>query len=702
MGRRHRRRSARKNAPERKRDLWAFDFETTDWDVPLAACAVSQAGEVVQYFCPDCIVKMVAHMKHARGTYLAHYGGGFDIPLALNHHKFRKVILSGSNVLIAEDKHNLTVRDTYPWFLNSLANIGKALGYEKDISIDRGNLAAYTQKEILDYCTRDCRVVMHAAEGALSFLKEHDAAERWTAGSSAMSLMRALEPGSWAAMRAHRCDVDLLREALENGVATGGRTESPARGYRKRVYAYDIKSSYPSRYANRPLGIGLRRATRADKVGVWRCRWVWPDRFKFPPALDKATHAGVGPCEGWLTDEEIECFERCGVPVNRFEGYAPITTINLGQLFVQVMYAEKERGSYYAKVWLNSAHGKWAEHPLKDCYTLFRPSTFWEPGGIDPEGPYWHWSEIKVDEDGKAPVHCHPIAAAQVMARARIGLWECWKALQDAGWEVYYGDTDSVHTNCPPEHFPLPLGKLLGQWSFEGGPYEGYYLGPKAYLLIDENGVPQKSALKGVPLRSYVNAIEAQDERGTYIREAKRAAPERPGPANTVLPAREAEPGRDLRKHVFMQALDGGARCYKDSVTSFLRGIHGVDDLKKPKDEREKQPVKWQRVEVIRTIRPCGRGKAFERDGEGWCYLSTLEMAMIPFLERLREASIKDTHWERVSKHVRDRLTELQYVRFISGRIELTEAGRKFLEATSDGVWDDDDDKYEYEQVIKD
>lgn len=670
--------------------FWTWDLETVDWDQPLCAVAVSEKGDVERFFGDDSVARVVDHMKKTRGVYGAHFGGGFDIPLALNVHLFRKIILTGSNILCAEDKHSLTLRDTYPWFLNSLAKIGKALGFEKDESVDRTNLLAHTEKEILDYCQRDCEVLMQGVQGALAFLGGYGARAAWTAGASAMSLLRALEPGTWHAMQDNKIPVETVRSALDAGVVQGGRVEGPARGYVPRVFAYDIKSSYPSQYATRDLPLGMRPATRKDRVGVWRCRWVWHDRWRVPPALDQATHAGVGPCEGWLIDDEIAALEECGVPVNRFEGWAPNTMVAMGQEFVRVLYAEKERGSFFAKVWINSAHGKWSEHPLKDCYTKYRPSEYFEPEGMKPEGPYWHWAEIKCDDKGFAAPHCQPLASALTLGRARVKLWRIIDALQRAGWEVYYWDTDSIFTNCPPERMPVPLGKELGMLAYEAGPCEGYFLGPKAYLLINEFGEITKQALKGVPLKSYNNAVEDDG----VIREAKRARPATPG-----RPARDAEVGTDLRLEVFRRALtDKGARCMKDGVTSFLTGLHGVKGA-----DGKRREVHWGRHPLERVITVCGRGKAHGELSTDWCYLSTLEMVVLHFLADLIARPRKSSLWDRQPANLKELCLSRGYVRFTETQIHCTDAGkafhneltigdRKYTIVTPDVVDIDDDD----------
>jgi hypothetical protein len=354
----------------------------------------------------------------------------------------------------------------------------------------------------------------------------------------------------------------------------------------------------------------------------------------------------------------------------------PVTEISLGQIFVRVLYGEKENGSYYAKVWINSAHGKWSEHPEKDCYTLFRPSRYLEREGLEPEGPYWHWSEIK-DMEGKGlcPPHCQPIAAMQTLSRARVHLWRIDWALQQAGWEVYYNDTDSVMTNCPPERMPVALGKELGMLAYEHGPCKGYFLGPKAYLLLNDNNEVVKQALKGVPLKSYKDGLWDKDDEGrVYAREARRARPGRP-----------AEQGHDIREEVFRAALQGGARCYKEGVTSFLRGLSGVVKEKTIDGEtvHVRESMKWQRASLTRDIRTSGRGKSFgDKPGE-WVYLTTQEMNLAVFLNML---PAKRGHWERQSEGIRRRCIEEQLVTLSPLKIILTEKGRAMLTTLTQGA----------------
>lgn len=657
--------------------LWTWDIETVDWDQPVCAVATSEDGDVERYFGPECIERMADFMLEQKGCYVAHYGGGFDVPLMLNHHKFKRIILSGSNILCAEENRDLKLRDSFPWFLSSLEKMGKAIGVEKSATVDRGNIAAHSENEILDYCEQDCRVLLAGVKEAQNFLDERRAQRAWTAGASAINLLRALEPGAFHAMDAHKVDAKMMQWFTENAL-TGGRVECPARGYigfkdDKDVHCYDFKSSYPARYANRPLGIGLRKATRKDRHGVWRCSWTWPHRFKIPPALDRNTMAGVGECEGWLVDDEIECFESIGIKVRRHEGYAPECMLNIGQVFLKEMFAAKESGgpqSFFAKVWANSLSGKFSERPKKECFTSWRPETnkYLVEDGLELHGSWWRYNELKADKNGFCSSHAQPMAAAMVLGRARAALWKAIHAVENAGWEVYYCDTDSIHTNCPPDKMPIPLGVALGDLAYEAGPCRAVYLGPKAYLLIEKStGKIVKSAMKGVPLKNYERGtIETRKADGVLfdvVREAKRA---RPG--------RAAEPSHDLRMEVFHRALRGGAHCEKDGITSFLRGLNMNES--------------WKRAPMVRIIRPSGRGKTFHpTEASGWAYLSTLEISC---LAAVRMMPCKLGGWERIGEKTRAHLVRERLVMMKGSgkqkRFLLTEKGDAWLKAFGGGA----------------
>jgi hypothetical protein len=460
---------------------------------------------------------------------------------------------------------------------------------------------------------------MRAMQAAHNYLAAQGAQRAWTSGSAAVNLLRSLEPGSWSLMRRFAVDPDSAREALAG--VRGGRVECWHRGRVSGVYSYDFKSSYPARYAATQVGLGLRRADPKDwraelPNGMFLARWYWPHRRKIPPAVDMYTGAGAGHCEAWLAGEEIAAFRECGVQVEVSHGWAPEIMAPIGHVFVEEMYRQKEGGSPWAKVHLNSFHGKASENPLKTAWTAEHPDKWlFAPPKLRkfPGGQYWESFSLHVDGGGKCAPSIHPVMAAQILARARVALWRVLAETQSAGYPVYYCDTDSVHCGAPPEAMEgiarragTTVGCGLGELALEAGPCDAIYLGPKAYILCDSDGQIQKSALKGAPLNALKNGV-CVEGRGTG--------------KQLYRQARGGERGEDLRSTLFAEAAayPWGAHVRKEGVTSFLWGL-------------KQRGGSWGKLVIDRTVRYCGRGKTWDTElgGGAWCYLTPADCAPTP------------------------------------------------------------------------
>jgi hypothetical protein len=630
------------------RRVWGWDVEASDperpWDGATLVVVKSEEGDCERFIGPDCLERFATHAQKARGIYLAHYGGGYDVPLLLNYWRPKKIVLSGSNILIAEDKKDLVLRDTFPWWLCGLAKMGDAVGLPK-LDVDRAAMERLTLDEQVVYCERDVDIMLRGYEEARDFLRDRGAAHAWTAGQSAASLVRAIEPGTWRELKRHRNHVDDVKEMLDSGAVRGSRVECCVRGRVDGVHVYDIKSSYPARYAHDDVGVGMRRSLPHDTVGVWRCSWRWTDRRRIPPALDQTSMCGVGECSSWLIDDEIAAFEACGVKVTRHEGWSPLVSMPVAQDFAELMFSFKEGTSSaraFSKVFLNAWHGKATMNPLQQQFTEWHPKRgvegptlrgeWWSPAGAPrrvPEGEHggwWHrYFTLDADGEGMCKPFQQPIMGALILGRARVALWQINDALFNAGWPVLYNDTDSVMTTCPPDRMPVRLGKALGELAHEGGPYTGFFLGPKAYCLTDPStGQVQKCALKGVPHKSYADGMFEAN----IFREARGDERIR----GTGIFARKGK-GHDVRAELFARALGpvGASKALKDGLSTFLRGARGVDE----KGEKGRPGV-WKRALVVRTVRPSGRGKIFFPDDPlRFQYMAPVEVAAARLLQQL-------------------------------------------------------------------
>lgn len=601
--------------------MWTFDLETVEWDRVVSAAAVSSEGDVFYQEGAESTRALADLMRDQGGTWVAHSGGRFDTPLVLQDvpDLVDEITMTGSTILKAEGPGRLKIRDSYPLTLSSLAKLGKAVGMEK-LDVDRTQIEKLDRDTLRIYNLRDCEILLKAVEALREWTESAGARPAWTAGGMAVNLFSVLEPDAWSLMCKHRNKVQ--DQSRATSAIRGGRVECFARGYVPGpIYVYDIKSSYPSRYHEGPLGFGvrhsknvteLRRAVAAGVPCLVRASWISSSRTRVAPVLDASTLAGSGACEAWICAEEWQHLDDTrGVrSLTIHEGWLPRATGDVGRAFSDWCFAEKERGVPWSKLAVNAMHGKAGERPLKDNWTrgpvpdfaLKEPA----PRTVGDWTQWWAWG---CDRRGLCPPHAQPLIAGPVLGRARTALAKGLQAVQDVGGRVFACDTDSIICDVPPESFPLPLGGALGMWAHEFTAVEGIFLGPKAYCLRSADG-KIKAACKGISFSAL--------ERG--IREE--------GSPALFREARAGETATDLRWRFFEEAAKGGARGYREGISSFVAGLH---------------KGAWQRQGLARMSRPSGRGKAFHAAAV-WSYLTpreSIETADPDLLPRSRAAVLQ-------------------------------------------------------------
>ncbi|MEY2669168.1 MAG: hypothetical protein RJA59_1806, partial [Pseudomonadota bacterium] len=464
--------------------------------------------------------------------------------------------------------------------------------------VDRTRIDALTDAEVMSYCESDCRILLEGVLQARAYLEDRGARPGWTAGACALSLLQTLEPVTWRALKRHALPASTAIAA--GACVRGARVEVWARGEIPTVHVYDWSSAYPASYATERIGIGARRLQPGDRDrpgSVWRCRWFWPHRDRIPPATDAVTGAGAGWCEAWLCEEERACFDEEEIHLQMLEGWAPACMFPVGQIFAPELFREKNAGSFFGKVYLNSLHGKFSESPIKTTWTRERPREWY---GADPvmAGPYWRGLKLDADAEDVCRPHLQPLAAASILGRQRARLWRAIRDVVAAGGQVYYCDTDSIHTDLPPERMPCALGKGLGQLAYEGGPFRGIYLGPKSYALQHHETGAIKGACKGMPWASLADGVVKEGPRGRLM----------------YRQARGEEQGRDLRLEAFRAALEEpqGVEIVKEGIASFAVGL--------------RQRAGWSRQELPRTLQTQERSKRWGSSPTTWAYQTPAEV----------------------------------------------------------------------------
>ena len=381
-------------AEPRETPAWTWDIEATEWDQARCVVVKSTAGDVERFAGPDCLRRISDVMDKAGGQWIAHAGGIYDTLLLSNvREPWDELIMSGAAVLCAR-KGRLRVRDSFRWWLAGLGKVGQYLerlesekphrehppGYWLKKDVDRSRIAELSDADVLDYCESDTTILLGGVVAARDYMAGNGAKPAWTAGASALSLLETLEPASWRLLDRHALT---LADAIAAGdVVRGARVENWARGTVDGVWCYDFKSAYPAAYAFRELPVGARRAPAdTDHPGaVVRVRWFWPHRDRIPPVLDDVTGAGAGWCSAWCVPDELDLLRTEGAQhIERLEAWAPALMAPIGQVFARRLYMEKERGSFFGKVFLNSLHGKFSESPIKDFWRLKRPDKHYGP-----------------------------------------------------------------------------------------------------------------------------------------------------------------------------------------------------------------------------------------------------------------------------------------------------------------------------------
>ena len=162
---------------------------------------------------------------------------------------------------------------------------------------------------------------------------------------------------------------------------------------------------------------------------------------------------------------------------------------------------------------------------------------FWRPATtftVNSDGGVSHQvTEVPVSRF-LAP-HAIKCWAAQITAHARVKLHRAIVAAHEAGYQVCYVDTDSLHLGVPEKlsneevtenliKKGVPIGEGLGDWKIEevggdkgisrGKAVKGYYISPKVYAYVNDKDEIVHTVCKGIPaaysvMRAAMSSISA-------------------------------------------------------------------------------------------------------------------------------------------------------------------------------------------------
>lgn len=452
-----------------------IDLEALNWNEYRVGCFLTSDGAATRC---NTAEQLSAEVESFPGRVFGHYAGRYDM-FFLSEPK--TVTLSGSGILRAQIGR-ASVCDSWFLFQMSLAKLGKAVGVHKfEGKSDR--IEELSDAETWEHCLQDCEVLRAALLKHRAWCARDvpHSEPRWpaTAGGTAVYALEAYQEAGVEKLRAEQTELSAWLN--QYAAVTGGRVELWQHGRVKGpIYSYDIRSSYPRSWVDDPLPLGPWRHVTAEVKGaaVYFAR-VRQSRSTFPVVAPMHTWRYDG--EVWLTHEEVAEVRKHGGRVDIMEGWASHSApVWFGDDFARAMYEAKAKGDPWAKVSINSAHGKFGQGILQSSWV--KRGGAWE---CDHELGFPAW-------------HQRPLISAYVLARARLRLHRTLHALKQNGWRVLYVDTDCVHTDCPPDRFPGTLGAALGEWNCEATALEAVYVAPKVYALRLAGG-ELKFAAKGLP-----------------------------------------------------------------------------------------------------------------------------------------------------------------------------------------------------------
>lgn len=487
---------------------------------PICVCLYSDELHITQYFWgADCIKESQSWLAKYKQKCLiiAHNGGKFDFGYYMPDAGDIRVI--GSRILEGLLAGHKTL-DTFLLMPTALKNLGtKEEGkLTTDLDTHRLDCSQEERQKILDYCMRDCQVLLRAYRRFCKVFKNDEFVHcRPTAAGNAFAELKAATPNGASTLYKTTYEFDSkFRPFYHGGIV---HTFGPARDLTGKFTMVDANSMYPAamRNYNHP---GSNRYIQVEKPVITKAGAlkgfgdkVWFIEFEgWGKLLPLQTQEGLvyGKTGRYFVScHELAASAKYGmVRIDKICNVYLFTDSQTFAPFVDKFYSLRmeckavgDAVEYVYKIVLNSAYGKFGQNPdnyKKVCTTFERikPDTLkdhdeWEFESYSDETGLCYWT-CKSNIETQSFVNV--AVAASITGAARATLIEAIGAVQSAGGTVHYCDTDSIVFEGEAT---MNLGAQLGQWKVECELDRLVIAAPKLYALLKDDG-KWKVASKGV------------------------------------------------------------------------------------------------------------------------------------------------------------------------------------------------------------
>lgn len=438
-----------------------------------------------------------------------------------NRKRYWKKIIAREGKLYEAKLYNLTFLDTFNIFCLGLDKAGMVVGNTKELDkrkkFETHSKAQEITQEDIDYCLNDCKITYQIYEYTKKWVESHGGELKRTIASTSMTILKHYNPKIKDYLNTLNKNYELseLDEFFRDSYF-GGRTETHLK-YGFNLKYYDINSLYPYVMANNyfpdPETLfefkGSIYKAMEKYEGCAEIEIFVPDNIKIPILPIRAKNMGE------INDSKIIyptgkfwgkfCFPEIRLALNH-----GCYILNVGKIvcgnrikspfkkFVEILYNErleadkiKSPRKYVIKIYLNAGYGKFGQRDfenriisIQEADNIFDNNKLYEI--VYYKGQEYVKYKTK-PKRSRADILCF---ASYVTSYARC---EIYKWYENAEFDIYYSDTDSLITSNE-----LPTGNQLGELKLEVPEIlEASFKGRKDYYLhyLDENGI-EKALVK--------------------------------------------------------------------------------------------------------------------------------------------------------------------------------------------------------------
>jgi hypothetical protein len=503
----------------RKYDFIGFDVETYGKDnlFYLGGLFYFTEGKKEVYkvfYSRDEMIEFILTFKF-QGKYIVATNLGFDLTTLFYNTKYwndLKILERGSAIIYAEyvfknsdKKGKIKFIDTLNYAPFSVEKLGKIINIPKQTKPKfLGEIPTNEQdKKYLEYynmydCLISCKFMYFLQEGIIT---DGGGNLKITIASTSFDIWRRNFQPSILIKESWVLDDKEIKNFIFGGYY-GGRTEVFKRGLFKNVSYYDINSLYPSvmRLAF-PLPQSVKKVSSPSidyvlkYMGVTECEVFCPYMNKpLLPYKEKKTGKLIFPTgkfKGTWNNCELQLALKLGYKILKIykqiiytENFYPFK--NFVEHFYKKRQDYKDKGSnmeHIVKLILNSLYGKFGQKRIKKSRVidLNNYEGDYEKLKLELTDDFIIKGNkllINVEEeyDGK---NVYPILASYVTSYSRVLMYHYID-----NENVIYTDTDSLVCEKPI----YSHSKKLGELKLEGTFKEAFFVKPKFYYCLDDDG----------------------------------------------------------------------------------------------------------------------------------------------------------------------------------------------------------------------